>query len=92
VHPFGYQSQYPGVRAHAVYNSSGLDYDSLYLIERNLIARPIIQLRGPRRFMCCDRLGIFDRTPVFQVSRDPSLGIPAKPNAKSGMIPNSDPG
>jgi len=47
-----------------------LDSDTFDFIERNLITGPIIQLRRARTFMRRDRLRIFDRAAVPQISRD----------------------
>ena len=44
--------------------------DPLHFIERDLVARAVVELRGPRRFVCRDCLSIFHRAAILKVSRD----------------------
>lgn len=48
----------------------GLNHNPLDFVQGNLIARAIVQLRGTRRFVRRDRLRVFNRPAVLQVSRD----------------------
>jgi hypothetical protein len=41
-----------------------LNHDPLHLVECDFIARPIVKLRGPRRFMRRDRSRVFERAAV----------------------------
>lgn len=45
-----------------------------HLVERDVVARPVVELRRPRRFVRLDRLGVLDHAPVLEdmlLSRSP---------------------
>jgi len=48
-----------------------LDRDSLHLIERDLIDRPIVELRCSRRFVRRNYLRILYRPAILRICRDP---------------------
>ena len=48
------------------------NHNPLHLIQRDLVARAIVELRRPGRFVRGDRLGVLDRAAVFEIRRDPS--------------------
>jgi low affinity Fe/Cu permease len=60
----------------------------LHLIERDLITRPVIELRRPRRLVRGDQLGILHRPPVQQVRRDPRRpeGVAGRGGGESGGL------
>ena len=64
-----------------------LDNDSFHLIERDLVARPVVELRRPRRFVRRDMLGVLDRPPVLQISRYPRRAerVAARGGGESGF-------
>jgi hypothetical protein len=47
---------------------ANLDHDPFNLIERNFVARPVIELRRSWRLVGRDGLSILDRASVFQIS------------------------
>ena len=51
--------------------NSLLDNDPLHFIQRNGIARSVVEFRRPRRLVGGDRLGVLDRASVLKVRRDP---------------------
>lgn len=42
-----------------------LNRNPLYFVQRDLVARAVKELRGARRLVGRDRLGVFDCTPTF---------------------------
>jgi len=48
-----------------------LNHDPLDLIEADLVAPPVVELRGTRRRMVSHRRGLFERAAVLQVGGDP---------------------
>jgi hypothetical protein len=48
-----------------------LNHNPLHLIERDLIARAVIELRGPRRFVRGDHCGVFEGPSLLKICRNP---------------------
>jgi hypothetical protein len=66
------------------------NHNQFHLIERDLIARAVIELRRPRRFVRGDRLGILDRAAIFEIRGDPVRpeGVAARGGGESvGNVP-----
>jgi hypothetical protein len=66
-----------------------LDHDTLYFVERDLIAGAVIELRGLGRFVVGDGLGVFDGPAVLQVGGN--AGRPERVVA-DGVRQSSGPG
>ena len=65
-----------------------LNRDPLHFIERDLIARSVIELRRPRRFVRRDHGSIFKRAAVLQIRRYP--GRPKRVAARGGGEPGRE--
>jgi hypothetical protein len=53
-----------------VQNFPDLNRNPLDFIQRDVVARPVVELRRTRRFVRRNRLGVLDRPAVLQVRRD----------------------
>ena len=65
------ENPHPGHGARCA-RATGLDRNPLHLIERDLVAAVVVELRCPGRLVCCDGLGVFDRTTILQIRRNAS--------------------
>ena len=54
---------------HSAYNGS-LQQNPLYLIKRNLVIRPVVELGGARALMCGHHLCLFERPIIEEVRRN----------------------
>ena len=73
----------PKFRNRVDQETHGLDHNPLYLIERDVVAGPIIKLRRARAFMRGHRLRVFQRAAGFEIGGDAGRaeGVAADPHS-----------
>jgi hypothetical protein len=55
----------------SAYSSNTLGFNTFNFVHRNLIARAVTELGGPRRFMGSDLLSMLERAAILQIGCDP---------------------